>query len=284
MRPIRAGQVEGRLGKKKNDVYRLEYGEGGFGVPAGVPMRPRRFQIPSGEWSQREYFDRPTVVYIDTVFAGQVYWLFCGPITGDYCPFSPASSFVAENARPGQPIFINRPGEYNFYAEVDPRVTPILQCRAVDAAFLHVDKAQLKHLVGYDPTLGVYRTIGSTAADPAALWTYDAAVVAAIAALPVPALAAATPAVTEVVMGGASAAVLAANVARKMAVISNPGGVTVFISDDGTAALVTDHPIYPGGSYVIAPVMVGAGQMINQAAIAGITAGAAGALAVTEWT
>lgn len=280
MRPFRAGQQEGRLGKKQGDVYRLEYGEGGYGVPAGNPMRPRELRLPGNVWSNREYFDRPCVIVPDTVFAGQIYWLFCGPITGDYCPFSPASDLVAENARPGQPIFINRPGEYNFLATVDVRE---VVCRVLDAAFLHVDKPQLKHISGYDATIGAYRSIGCTPADPAALSVNDAAVLAAIGGLPVPALAAATPTVTEVVMGGASASVLAANAARKLAVISNPGLVTVYLSDDGTAALVTDHPIYPGGSYVIAPVPAGPGQVINRLQVFGITAGAAGAVAVTEW-
>jgi hypothetical protein len=181
MRPIRAGQQEGKHGRKQGDVYRLEYGEGGFGIPAGVPLRASTLRLLRAVWSDRIYFDRPSVIIPDTVFAGQIYWNFCGPSpAGEYCPFSGAANYVADNVRPGQPIFIHRPGEYNFYADVD---VAIVSCRILDAAFVELSKPQLKHIVGWDPTTGSYRTIGCSATDPAALNVQDTAVAAAIAAI-----------------------------------------------------------------------------------------------------
>lgn len=185
-RPIRQGQLEGNRGRMLpgTDIRRLEYGEGGFGVPAGVPMRATEFTLYARTWYRTNFFDRPVVVIPDTVFQGRIHWIYCGPVqAGVYTPFSPASNFDCDNARPGQPIFLHRPAEWDFYADVDPLLYPTIKCRVVDAAFLHVDKPALKHLVGYDSTIGVYRTIGCDANDPASLWVTDPAAAAALALL-----------------------------------------------------------------------------------------------------
>ena len=253
-------------------------------IPGGFLSKTGPLRLPGRAWS-RHYISRPKLLIPEGDITGVLYVYECQR-SAYYQPLAPItnSQYLSREYRRGQPILLPRPGEYSFFLDqVDPGIY-----REQDAASYIHDDPVLHHIVGYDPTIGKWRTIKSTAADPAQLYVLDPDCLAVMndieadidnieAGLLAPA--AATVTNSYPVPTGVAANVLAANAARKFASVYNDGLVVVYLRADGNAAAITDLALVPGATYTIEP----SAGVINRNAISGITGGVNGSLAIEDW-
>jgi hypothetical protein len=164
VRPLNAGPQHSLSQKDVPD-----YAHMGGGMPDGPYKRTEYAFLPHSVWA-KIYVDRPSILVRDTD-AGNLYVIFCGsPNTTVY--HTANIKYRADVYRRGQQtVYLPRPGQYDMYNDhgsID------VVCRIIDAASFYYTHPAVRDINAYDPSIAMYRSVGCSRQDPAALNTSNA--------------------------------------------------------------------------------------------------------------